>query len=441
MATATLAGIVSQAHPTIDADMLLSADTSCVWHPYTRHGSEEPPLVVQSAQGARLRLADGREVVDGIASWWASVHGHGHPELVNALQKQAKQLDHVLFAGATHAPGVTLAQHLLSLAPAGLSRVFYSENGSTAVEVALKMAYHAWVLRGQPQRRVFVALEGAYHGDTFGAMAVGDPDPYFAPFAPLFFQVERVPPHPDALAAVLRQHGDHIAAVIVEPLLQAAAGMVMYPPAFLSACRALCDEVNVFLIADEVATGFGRTGAVFACDKVGLRPDFLCVAKAFTGGMASLAATLTTEGMYRTFASATHTPFFPHGHTMTANPIACAVALASLELLIKDDVPGKLEAIGRRIYEGVAAVANEPHVKDVRRLGGVVAIELAPLVAGVSGYGTNRSLHLRRVAMNAGVLLRPLGDVLYAWPPACVTDDDIAVIVAGLLAQVQAARP
>jgi len=432
---------VSQSHPPVDADRLLSGDASCIWHPYTRHGLEEVPLVVDSAQGAHLRLADGTVLVDAIASWWASVHGHCHPDLVNAMHKQAKHLDHVLFAGATHGPAVELAQQLLSLAPSGLSRVFYSENGSTAVEVALKMAYHAWVLRGQSQRLAFVALQGAYHGDTFGAMAVGDPVPFFTTFSPLFFEVHHVAPSAEALAAKLRELGDRAAAVIVEPLLQASAGMVMYPQVFLSACRSLCDEAGVFLIADEVATGFGRTGSMFACDKVGLRPDFLCVAKAFTGGMASLAATLTTEGMYRMFSSPTHSHFFPHGHTMTANPISCAVALASLELITKDDVPGKLEDIGRRIFEGVSSVADEPHVKDVRRLGGVVAIELHPLVEGESGYAAARSLYLRRVAIEQGVLLRPLGDVLYAWPPACVSDDDIAAIIRALRAQVAAARP
>lgn len=430
---------MSQSHPAVDADRLLSGDASCIWHPYTRHGLEEVPLVIDSAQGARLRLADGREIVDGIASWWASVHGHGHPDLVAAMHKQARHLDHVLFAGATHAPAVALAQQLISLAPAGLSRVFYSENGSTAVEVALKMAYHAWVLRGQSQRLAFVALQGAYHGDTFGAMAVGDPVPFFTPYSPLFFEVHHVPPVAEALSTKLKELGDRAAAVIVEPLLQASAGMAMYAPAFLSACRSLCDEAGVFLIADEVATGFGRTGALFACDKVGLRPDFMCVAKALTAGMASLAATLTTEGMYRTFSSTNHAHFFPHGHTMTANPIACAVALASLELVTKDDVPAKLEDIGRRIFEGVSPLADEPQVKDVRRLGGVVAIELVPLVAGESGYASKRSMHLRHVAIEAGVLLRPLGDVLYAWPPACVNDEDVAVIIGGLKAQVAAA--
>jgi len=412
-----------------------------VWHPYTRHGVDDEPLLVQSASGARLTLADGTELVDGIASWWASVHGHGHPHLIAAMHDQAKRLDHVLFAGATHTPAVKLAERLVAIAPAGLSRVFYSDDGSTAVEVALKMAYHAWVIRGQPQRRVFVALEGAYHGDTFGAMAVGDPDPYFTAFQPLFFEVHRIPPTPHALAAKLKELGNRVAAVIVEPLLQAAGGMVMYPEAFLNDCRKACDESSVFLIADEVATGFGRTGSMFACGRAGVKPDFLCLSKALTAGMALLSATLTTEAVFQQFRASKQVPFFPHGHTMTANPIACAVALASLELMERDGVPAKLDGLGRAIFEGVHSLHKEPHVKDVRRLGGVVAIELFPEREGTSGYAAPRSLHLRQVAQREGVLLRPLGDVLYAWPPACANEDDVAAIVRGLRAQVTAARP
>lgn len=420
---------------------LLAADAACLWHPYTRHALEEPPLPVVAAEGARLKLADGREVVDGIASWWASVHGHGHPDLVAALTRQARTLDHVLFAGATHPPAVLAAQRLLSLAPAGLSRVFFSDDGSTAVEVALKMAVQAWVLRGQPQRRVFVALTNAYHGDTFGAMAVGDPDPYFVPFAPLMCEVHRVPPQPEALSHALRTLGDRVAAVIVEPLLQAAGGMLMHGAAFLQAARAACDEAGVFLIADEVATGFGRTGAMFACDKAALRPDFLCVAKGLTAGMAGLAATLTTEGLFRGFVQAGPSVYFPHGHTMTANPIACAVALASLDLMERNQVPAQLERIGQRIHEGVSDLAALPQVKDLRRLGGVVAIELHPAAGDQAGYGTRRGLALRKVALDAGVLLRPLGDVVYAWPPACTSDEECDVIVRGLRAQVAAAAP
>lgn len=418
---------------------LVSADNSCVWHPYTRHAVEDPPLAVVAAAGARLRLADGRELVDGISSWWASVHGHAHPALIDAMVQQARTLDHVLFAGATHPAAVTLAQRLLSLAPAGLSRVFFSDDGSTAVEVALKMAVHAFALRGQPQRRTFIALTNAYHGDTFGAMAVGDPVPYFLPFGPLLCEVHRVPPQADELARALRTLGPQVAAVIVEPLLQAAGGMLMHPPGFLQSARALCDEAGVFLIADEVATGFGRTGAVFACDKAELRPDFLCLAKGLTAGMATLAVTLTTEGVYRTFTHAGASTYFPHGHTMTANPIACAVACASLDLLEREEVPARLDRLGQRIFDGVADLVDAPHVKDIRRLGGVVAIELHPAADDVAGYDARRSTRLRRLAIDMGVLLRPLGDVLYAWPPACTSDEECDAIILALRAQVQAA--
>ncbi|MCG5055044.1 MAG: adenosylmethionine--8-amino-7-oxononanoate transaminase [Myxococcales bacterium] len=424
--------------PKPSAAALLAGDASCVWHPYTRHGIDTEPLAVVAADGAILHLADGRRLIDGISSWWASVHGHGHPALIAALQKQARILDHVLFAGATHPPAVELAQRLVGLAPSGLSRVFFSDDGSTAVEVALKMAYHAWLLRGQPHRKVFVALTNAYHGDTFGAMSVGDPMPYFDAYGPLLFEVHRVAPEAGALAGVLEALGDRVAALIVEPLLQAAGGFHIHPPAFLQAARALCDQAGIFLIADEVATGFGRTGAMFACDKAGLRPDFLCVAKALTNGMASLAATLTTEQMFRAFAQVEPLRFFPHGHTMTANPIACAVASASLQLMADDDVVGRLEHIGHRIYEAVSSLAAEAHVEDVRRIGGVVAIELAP---EPSGQGAARALRLRRAAEAQGVLLRPMGDVLYAWPPACTTDEQVEIIARGLASQVAAAKP
>ncbi len=253
------------------------------------------------------------------------------------------------------------------------------------------------------------------------------------------FEVHRVPPEAAALEQALHSLGDRVAAVIVEPLLQAAGGMLMHPPAFLQAARALCDQASVFLIADEVATGFGRTGALFACDKAGLRPDFLCLAKGLTAGMGSLAVTLTTEGLFRTFHNAGPQVFFAHGHTMTANPLACAVALASLELMEENQVPAQLESLGHRLYEGVSDLAFMPQVKEIRRLGGVVAIELHPAPGDQPGYGAQRALKLRKRALDAGALLRPLGDVLYAWPPACTTELEADVIVQGLRAQVLAA--
>lgn len=403
---------------------LLARDARHLWHPYTPHGVERAPLPVVSARGARLRLADGREIVDAISSWWTSLHGHGHPRLVAALAEQAAALDHVLFAGATHEPAVRLAEELVALAPAGLSRVFYSDDGSTAVEVALKIAYQSWVLAGEPQRTVFVALEHGYHGDTFGAMALGDPVPFFEPYAPFAFEVRRVPPRAEALAAALDALGPRACAFLVEPLVQGAGGMRFHDAAFLRAARALCDERSLPLIADEVMTGFGRTGRVFACERAGIAPDLLCLAKGLTGGILPLAATLATERLFEAFVAPVRSRFLPHGHSMTANPIGCAVALASLALLREERTPERLDALGFSIESRLADLATHPRVRGLRRLGGIVAYDLAPPAGEPEGYLSSLTPRLRAAALEAGVLLRPLGNVVYALPPACTEEAD-----------------
>jgi adenosylmethionine-8-amino-7-oxononanoate aminotransferase len=412
-------------------------DAAHLWHPYTQHGLEPAPLPVVRAEGAVLTLADGREVIDAISSWWASLHGHGHPRIADAIARQARELDHVLFAGATHEPAVALAEQLVALAPRGLGRVFYSDDGSTAVEVALKMAYQRWVHLGEPQRTVFIALAGGYHGDTFGAMAASDPDPFFAPFAPLLFEVRRVPPDAAALAATLGELGARACAVILEPLVQGAAGMVMHGADFVRAARAACDAHGVPLIADEVMTGFGRTGALFACAQAGVTPDFLCLAKGLTGGVLPLAATLTTEAIFDAFRSAERRRTFFHGHTFTASPIGCAAALASLALVRENDVPARLDAIGARIERELRPLARRSGVREVRRTGGIVAVELRARADDDPGYLARRALALRAAAIARGVWLRPLGNVVYAMPPACTTDeqaDRIARAMAELVA-------
>lgn len=420
---------------------LASRDAVALWHPYTQHATEDQPLAVVGARGATLELADGRQIVDGISSWWCCLHGHGHPRLIDAMTKQAQRLDHVLFAGATHEPAVALAERLLALAPPGLARVFYSDDGSTAVEAALKIAYGAWVRRGQPQRRAFVALEGAYHGDTFGAMAVGDPVPFFTTYAPLLFDVRRVPVDADALGAALAGLGDRTAAVIVEPLLQAAGGMRMHGPDFLRAARRLCDEAGVPLIADEVMTGFGRTGTLFACEAAGITPDLLCLAKGLTSGMLPLAATLATAPLYEAFLSAERGRFFPHGHTMTANPIACAVALASLDLCAEQDVPARLTRIGDHLHAALADLSELPHVRGLRRVGGVVALDVPAPAGDAPGYLAALGPRLRRLSLDHGVLLRPLGTTLYAMPPACTTPAECDRIAAALRALILDVAP
>jgi adenosylmethionine-8-amino-7-oxononanoate aminotransferase len=426
-------------HPALstlpDPGELLARDKKHVWHPYTRHGVEPEPLPIVRAEGARLWLADGRVLVDAISSWWACLHGHGHPRLVEAMARQARELDHVLFAGATHEAAVRLAEELVEVVPKGLKRVFFSDDGSTAVEVALKMAYHAWVVRGEPGRTAFVALEGGYHGDTFGAMALGDPVPFFEPYAPFLFDVERVPPDAERLRETLDRLGARACALVVEPLVQGAAGMRTHPPSFLVEARKLCSERGVFLIADEVLTGFGRTGALFACNQAPITPDFLCLGKAITSGMLPLAATVTSEEIFQAFHRGAPR-FFPHGHTFTANPIACAVASASLALCYADDTVVKLRKIGHRIEQSLAPLAGDARVREIRRLGGIVAVELVA-DPDDAAYASTLSLHLRQAAIERGVLLRPLGSVLYAMPPACTDEEQCAQIAEALLTLVR----
>jgi adenosylmethionine-8-amino-7-oxononanoate aminotransferase len=410
---------------------LVRRDARVAWHPYTQHGLEREALPVVAARGAELELEDGRVVIDAISSWWTVLHGHGEPRLVAALSEQAARLDHVLFAGCTHEPAVALAEELLELAPRGLARVFYSDDGSTAVEVALKIALQAHRHAGETQRRVFVALEGAYHGDTFGAMAVGEREPFFAPFADLLFEVRHVPSDAAALAAALDELGPRAAGVILEPLVQGAAGMRMHPAEFVRAARAACDARRLPLIADEVMTGFGRTGTLFACEQAGVTPDLLCLAKGLTGGVFPLSATLCTAELFERFVSDDRARALFHGHSFTANPIGCAVARASLALVRERAVPARLEAIGARIHARIAErLGSRAAELDLRRSGGIVALDLPE----PGGYLAARTLDLRRRALERGVLLRPLGNVLYAMPPACTDEAQCASIADALFA-------
>lgn len=453
----------------MSGDSLVDRDGRSLWHPYTQHALEPEPLPVASARGSRLRLEDGREIIDAISSWWTCLHGHGREELVEAMAKQARQLDHVLFAGATHEPAVALAEELLAAysRPAAshrpeasqpddretpaLERVFYSDDGSTAVEVALKICWQSWRLRGEMQKTLFVALEGGYHGDTIGAMSVGDPDPFFLPFAPLLFEVRRVAPEGDALAALLEQVGDRVCAVIVEPLVQGAGGMRMHDAEFLRHARRATAERGIPLVFDEVMTGFGRTGALFAAHRAGVMPDIACLAKGLTGGILPLAATLVSRRLYESFLSPDRARAFFHGHSMTANPIACAVARVSLELCRRDAVPKRLAAIGAALHEALQELPGEGLARNLRMIGGIVAFDLPASAAGVSaagasavetqgGYLDDRSLRLRRVALDHGVLLRPLGDVVYAMPPACTTEAEIGRIAGAMREVTRAGR-
>ena len=400
-------------------------DANHCWHPFTRHQTAPKPLEVVRAQKATLELSDGRYLLDAIASWWACLLGHAHPRLVEVIARQAAQLDHVLFAGCTHEPAARLASELVNITPQGLNRVFFSDDGSTAVEVALKMAVQAWRRRGQT-RTHFVALNNGYHGDTFGAMSAGEPGQYFAPFGPLLFEVTRVPPEASALEKVLQARSD-IAAFIFEPGIQGAGGMTPISKDFTLAARRLCDEFGIFMIADEVFTGFGRTGYWFACDEAGISPDILCVAKALTNGMYPLSATLSTEELYTCFQGSDPTAMLLHGHTMTANPVGCALARETIMIAKEIDAPALYQANAKLISDALAA--HQPsdtsgRSTQLRTMGGVVALELGQ----ESGYLSSLGPKIAEACRQEDVLLRPLGNIIYAVPPLCVTADECARI-------------
>lgn len=418
---------------------LAARDAAHVWHPFS-HSSTEPELLqVGGAKGAWLELAGGRRILDGISSWWTCLHGHGHPDITKAIAAQCEQLDHVIFAGATHEPAVRLAEELLHIAPPGLSRVFYSDNGSTSVEVALKMAIQYYQLTGRP-RRMILAFEGGYHGDTFGAMAVGERGLFTDPFADYLFSVIRLPvPRLGgdgvelehcirALEAAMQQNKEDVAAVILEPMVQGASGMRMHPAAFLKEVARICKDHGALFIADEVMTGFGRTGRLFACEHAAVSPDVLCLSKGLTGGVLPLSATLCREDLFDVFQKRERSRAFFHGHSFTANPIACAAALASLQLTRRPEFLQNVARIERGLRAGLMPLVAHPQVRDVRVLGLVGAVEFRETV----GYLTKTSLAMRTTAAEMGVLLRPLGNILYTIPPACVTDAELSGILAAI---------
>ena len=408
---------------------MLDGDRQYVWHPYTQMKTAPAPLPIVRGQGVYLFTDDGRKLLDGISSWWVNIHGHAHPRLNQAIADQAKRLEHVIFAGATHEPAVDLAERLVGILPAGLTKIFYSDNGSTAVEVAIKMAIQYWRNRDQPSRHRIVCLPHAYHGDTIGTMAVSAPSVFTEAFSSLLFAVDRV--DSGGVERHLQEHGDRVAAVIVEPMLQGAGGMIMWPAAALARVREACYRHGVLLIADEVLTGFGRTGRMFACEHASVTPDICCVSKALTGGYLPLAATATTNAVYDAFLSDDRTKTFFHGHSFTANPLACAVALASLDLIEENRVLERVARLERQMRDGLAPLASLPHVADVRVLGGVGVVELAANASHQGGgYLDQIGPRLYAEFLNRGLLLRPLGNVLYFMPPYVITDDEVESVLA-----------
>jgi adenosylmethionine-8-amino-7-oxononanoate aminotransferase len=382
---------------------LVERDARVVWHPYTQAATAPPPLPVVAGEGPYLITEDGRRILDAVSSWWVCVHGHAHPRLAEALARQARTLEHVLFAGATHPPAVELAERLCALT--GLDRVFYSDNGSTAVEAALKMAYQYWRNRGERRAR-FLTLKHAYHGDTVGAMSVSGVALFRETFSDLLFPVDRYE----------GEIGEDVAAVLVEPILQGAGGMRIQPPEFLAELAARCREAGTLLIADEVLTGFGRTGRMFACEHAGVTPDILCLSKGLTGGVLPFAATLATEEIYDAFLSEDRGRTFFHGHSYTGNPLGCAVALESLRLFKEERTLERADAIGRRLRGGLEVLRES--VADIRGIGAVWVVELS----AKGGYLADVGPKMATAALERGVLLRPLGNVLYAMPPLCLSD-------------------
>ena len=414
---------------------LADRDRRFVWHPFTQmqEWGQQEPLIIERGEGAWLIDTEGRRYLDGVSSLWTNVHGHHRREIDDAIRAQLDRVAHSTLLGLGNVPSIELAERLVAIAPAGLTRVFYSDSGSTAVEVALKMAFQHFQQRGRPEKRRFLALTEAYHGDTLGAVSVGGIDLFHQIFHPLLFQVDRVPPDLAALEAVLRARGHELAAFVLEPLMQGAAGMLLQPPGFLRRAAELCREHEVLLIADEVATGFGRTGTMFACEQEGVHPDLMCVAKGLTGGYLPLAATLTTEAVFAAFLGthADQRTFF-HGHTYTGNPLACAAARASLEIFARGRVLARLQPIIAHLARALAAqVAPLPHVAAVRQLGMMVGIELQADPASRTPYPATDPVGARacRAIRRHGVILRPLGPVVVLMPPLCITTEEIDLLV------------
>jgi adenosylmethionine-8-amino-7-oxononanoate aminotransferase len=410
---------------------LLERDRRHVWHPYSALREPDPPMVSVAAQDEFLQLADGRRMIDGISSWWTILHGHRHPGLMAALSEAAQSFDHVHFAGVTHRPAVTLAELLLSTAPWAGGRVFYSDNGSTAVEVALKMTYQYWCHLGEPRRTWFVALEGAYHGDTFGAMSVGRDPVFFGRFEPLLFRAEQVPLSAERLDDALHRHQGEVAAVIMEPLVQGAGGMRMHTPAQLRELFEVARDHGVLFIADEVMTGGGRTGPLWAHQAAGIAPDLICAAKTLAGGVLPLAATLAAPALVAAWDTADRSRIFFHGHSFTAHPLACAVGVVNWKLLTSTppSAPERMEVFWKGALE---PLHGHPRVRDVRVCGSIAAVE----VNAPGGYLASVSRQLRNCCLEQGVLLRPLGPVLYAMPPFCASEASLDRIARAMIAAV-----
>jgi adenosylmethionine-8-amino-7-oxononanoate aminotransferase len=403
---------------------------SPVWHPFTQHAVQPEATLISRGEGAWLETGDGRRIFDAISSWWVVTHGHRHPHIVQAIKDQIDQLDQVIFAGFTHEPAEKLARHLVEITPPELEYVFFSDSGSTSVEVALKMALGFWRHRGAKRTRI-LALEGAYHGDTIGGMSVGERGVFNAPYDPLLFDVERIP-FPaagreeatlDALKASCKR--DDVAALIVEPLVLGAGGMLIYPPSVLAEMKRVCETHDVLFIADEVMTGWGRTGTLFACEQAGIAPDIACYSKGLTGGSIPLAVTLCRADIFDAHYSADRSKTFFHSSSYTANPIACAAALANLEIWQREPVMERIGSLASLHEEGLARFRDDGRFASVRQIGTIAALDI---VAKDAGYLADIGPRLYRGFLARGLLVRPLGNTIYIMPPYCSTAGDLDLV-------------
>ncbi|WP_288448717.1 adenosylmethionine--8-amino-7-oxononanoate transaminase [uncultured Pseudomonas sp.] len=423
-------------------------DLEVLWHPCTQMKDHEqlPVIPIRRGEGVWLEDFDGKRYLDAVSSWWVNVFGHANPRINDRIKAQVDQLEHVILAGFSHQPVIELSERLVALTPVGLDRVFYADNGSSCIEVALKMSYHYWRNVGQPDKRRFVTLTNSYHGETVAAMSVGDVALFTETYQGLLLDTLKVP-SPDCylrpegmdweehsrqmfvhMERTLAEHHASVAAVIVEPLIQGATGMRMYHPVYLRLLREACDRYGVHLIHDEIAVGFGRTGTMFACEQAGIRPDFLCLSKALTGGYLPLAACLTTDAVYQAFYDDYHTlRAFLHSHSYTGNPLACAAALATLDIFAQDEVIEANKPLARRMAEATAHLAEHPQVGEVRQTGMALAIEMTADKARRTPYPwqERRGLAVYQHALSRGALLRPLGNVVYFLPPYVITPEQI----------------
>ena len=413
--------------------------SSSVWHPFTQHGlGEEIPTIIR-AEGAVLHAADGSSFIDAISSWWVTTHGHCHPRIMQAIAEQTQRMDQIIFAGLTHEPAEAVAHALLRLLPDPLRHVFFSDSGSTAVEVALKMALGYWLNTGRLRHRIIV-LEHGYHGDTIGGMSVGARGVFNRAYAPLLFDVDTLP-FPaagreqaalDRLEALCRS-GD-AAALILEPLILGAGGMLIYSPQMLAEMRAICVRHEVLFIADEVMTGWGRTGTLLACEQAGIVPDIICLSKGLTGGALPLAVTVASPPIYEAHLSTDRSQMFFHSSSYTANPVACAAALANLQIWLEEPVLERVAALAEMQEEMLTSIAELPGIFNPRRLGTITAFEVG---SSESDYLASAAPQLGAFFRERGVLLRPLGNTLYAMPPYCITRDQLTQVYTAIVEAVK----